>query len=243
MAGSESRGTPEGQSAESLDNEQLQALLRRVGRLERRREQLGPVNPLAGDEYAEAVAHVEEMEARREDLETALRELRGIIRDTDRQIEETFNETFQAAARNFEDLVEDVFPGGSGRLRLVSEEQVPRKVLGGQDRAGGEKAPGRGGTRPMMRSRPRSEVSQDARSWVSSAWRSRSRRRQVGQRLRFSRAGRVDDCPGSRSLFLARPCPFYILDEVEAGSMTSTWTASLRSCAVLRSRRVHRHDP
>ena len=83
-------------------------------RLERRREQLGPVNPLAQEEYSEAIAHVEEMEARRTDLETALRELRAVIRDTDRQIHETFQETFQAAARNFEELAGDVFPGGSG---------------------------------------------------------------------------------------------------------------------------------
>ena len=62
----------------------------------------------------------------------ALRELRGVIRDTDRQIQETFEETFAAAARNFEELVGDVFPGGSGRLRLVSEEQSARGVLGGQ---------------------------------------------------------------------------------------------------------------
>ena len=31
-----------------------------------RREQLGPVNPLAQDEYAEALAHVEELEAQRD---------------------------------------------------------------------------------------------------------------------------------------------------------------------------------
>ena len=63
------------------------------------------------------------MEGRRADLETALRELRSVIRDTDRQIQETFQQTFDAAARNFEELVGHVFPGGSGRLRLVSEEQ------------------------------------------------------------------------------------------------------------------------
>ena len=74
----------------------------RLERLARRREQLGPVNPLAGQEYAEAIAHVEELEERRTDLETALRELSAVIRETDRQIHETFNETFSAAARNFE---------------------------------------------------------------------------------------------------------------------------------------------
>src|SRR5829696_8489033 len=50
------------------------------------RAQLGPVNPLAQQEYKEAVAHVEELEAQREDLEGAMRELRGLIRDTDRRI-------------------------------------------------------------------------------------------------------------------------------------------------------------
>ncbi len=118
--------------AEALGEEQIAALRARVERLNRRREQLGPVNPLAQQEYAEAVEHVEEMESRRADLETALRELRSVIRETDRQIQETFQETFEAAARNFEELAGDVFPGGSGRLRLVSEEQPARAVLGGQ---------------------------------------------------------------------------------------------------------------
>ena len=147
-------------------------------RLERRREQLGPVNPLAGDEYAEAVAHVEEMETRREDLETALRELRGIISDTDRQIEETFNETFQAAAQNFEDLVQDVSPGGSGRLRLVSEEQAPRKVLGGQRRRRGRWRERLGDGDAIDDDAGRGcgveeSLGRTARSSVNSAWRSR----------------------------------------------------------------------
>jgi len=135
--------------AARLDEEATAALRSRVERLGRRREQLGPVNPLAQEEYAEAVAHVEEMEGRRADLETALRELRSVIRETDRQIQETFEQTFQAAARNFEELAGDVFPGGSGRLRLISEEQPARGVLGGQ--ALGEKRAASG----VRRGRPR----------------------------------------------------------------------------------------
>ncbi len=78
-------------------------------------EQLGPVNPLAKAEYDEAVAYVDELERQRTDLETALRELKTLIRDTDRQIRQTFEETFTAAARNFEDLAGELFPGGRGR--------------------------------------------------------------------------------------------------------------------------------
>ncbi len=68
------------------------------------------------------MARVEELESQREDLETALAEVRGVIRDTDRRIRESFEETFAATARNFEEVVEELFPGGRGRLRLVAAE-------------------------------------------------------------------------------------------------------------------------
>ncbi|HEX5621360.1 MAG TPA: AAA family ATPase, partial [Solirubrobacteraceae bacterium] len=77
-----------------VDRDDLTA---RIDRLQRRREQLGPVNPLAKQEYEEALAHVEELETQREDLEAAMRELEGLIRDTDRRIKEAFEETFEAA--------------------------------------------------------------------------------------------------------------------------------------------------
>ncbi len=101
----------------------------------RRREQLGPVNPLAQEEYAEALAHVEELEGQRADLETALRELEKLIAETDRQIRTTFEATFAATARGFEELAGQLFPGGSGRLRLVSERPGPARVLGGEPAA------------------------------------------------------------------------------------------------------------
>ena len=89
-------------------------------------------------------------------LETALRELKAVIRETDKQIEETFAETFAAAARNFEELAGDVFPGGSGRLQLVRDEQAPRAVLGGQplSAARAEGADGADGDARTRRRRP-----------------------------------------------------------------------------------------
>ena len=99
-----------GPAEEPLDAQARTALTVRLERLERRREQLGPVNPLAAEEYEDAVAHVEELERQRTDLETAMRELEKLIRDTDRQIRETFEETFEAAAANFEELAARLFP-------------------------------------------------------------------------------------------------------------------------------------
>ena len=119
---------------EALTDEERQTLDARLERVARRREQLGPVNPLAQEEYAEAVAHVEELETQRADLETALRELEKLIADTDKQIRTTFEQTFAATASAFEELAGQLFPGGEGRLRLVSghDPAHPARVLGGQ---------------------------------------------------------------------------------------------------------------
>jgi chromosome segregation protein len=220
--------------ATRLDEEEIASLRSRVERLSRRREQLGPVNPLAQEEYAEAVAHVEEMEGRRADLETALRELRGVIRDTDRQIQETFEETFEAAARNFEELVGDVFPGGSGRLRLVAEEQPPRPVLGGQSLTAGAKS----GETQLVGGASADEDSDAVAEAAAEAEAEREQQLeedsseigQLGVEIEITPAGKSSKrlsllSGGEKSMtalaflfavFLARPCPFYILDEVEA---------------------------
>src|SRR5207237_162101 len=59
-------------ASEGLGEDERDALRTRIERLARRREQLGPVNPLAQQEYAEALEHVEDLERQRSDLETAL---------------------------------------------------------------------------------------------------------------------------------------------------------------------------
>jgi chromosome segregation protein len=199
---------------EPLEPERRRELEERVQRLTRRREQLGPVNPLAQDEYAEAVEYVEELESQRSDLETALRELRTLIKETDRQIEETFEETFQAAARNFEELVGDVFPGGTGRLRLVEDDLGPRPVLGGQ---------------PLPRPEE-GEAAIEAAAEAEAQAEDPAEEQLPGVEIEITPAGKSSKrltllSGGEKSMtalaflfavFLARPCPFYILDEVEA---------------------------
>jgi chromosome segregation protein len=184
-------------AAEPLSGEQRRALEARVERLERRREQLGPVNPLAKREYEEAVEHVEEIEAQRRDLEAALAELESLIKETDRRIREAFEETFAAAAGNFEDVVEHLFPGGRGRLRLVRADQIPRPVIGGEPEA----------AEPAEEQEPETgveiEVTPPGKSTKRLSLLSGGEKSLVALAFMFA-------------VFLARPCPFYILDEVEA---------------------------
>ncbi|MDQ3850567.1 MAG: AAA family ATPase, partial [Actinomycetota bacterium] len=207
---------------EALALERVEALRTRIERLARRREQLGPVNPLAKAEYDDALAHVEELEAQRTDLETALRELRALIRQTDREIRTTFEATFAAAARNFEELAAELFPGGRGRLRLVREAtgitgfagQRPLSPGDGEAAAAGETAeppsghplgddPGPGGAAEDDLLGVEIEITPPGKAMKRLSLLSGGEKSMTAIAFLFA-------------VFLARPCPFYILDEVEA---------------------------
>jgi chromosome segregation protein len=205
-------GLPAEPAAEPLDDDRCAELATRIDRLARRREQLGPVNPLAAQEYEEAIAHVEELEGQRKDLESALSELQGLIRDTDRRIRESFEETYEAAAKNFEEVVAHLFPGGRGRLRLVQPDQGPRPVLGGQEAEGeeAEAAMGADGGPEESAAKPSAsepgveiEVTPAGKSTKRLSLMSGGEKSLVALAFMFA-------------VFLARPCPFYVLDEVEA---------------------------
>jgi chromosome segregation protein len=162
--------------AEGDDREQLVAT---VERLERRREALGQVNPLAHEEYEAEKARLEELAAQRADLETSLAELEKLRAELTDTVERRFTETFDAVRRHFADVTATVFPEGEGRLRLTEAEED-------EDEPGVE-----------VELRP------------------------AGKRVqRLSLLSGGEKALGAIAflfaLFLARPCPFYLLDEVEA---------------------------
>jgi chromosome segregation ATPase len=193
---------------EALSDEARAEIDKRLERLERRRAQIGPVNPLAEQEYDEAREHVEALQAQREDIERSMRELESLIRDIDEEIERAFEETFEATAKNFEEMVEHLFPGGRGRLRRVSL----RPVRDDERPAGEQEAP------TDAEPEPEEEEEED------------DQRDELGVEIEVTPAGKSTRklsllSGGEKSLvalafvfavFLARPCPFYILDEVEA---------------------------
>jgi chromosome segregation ATPase len=190
---------------EALTEEARTEIDRRLERLERRRAQIGPVNPLAEQEYEEAREHVEALQAQREDIERSMRELESLIRDIDAEIERAFEETFEATAKNFEEMVEHLFPGGRGRLRRVSL----RPVRDDERPAGEQEAPTDAEPEPEEEEEERDELGVEIE--VTPAGKS-TRKLQLlsgGEKSLVALAFVF-------AVFLARPCPFYILDEVEA---------------------------
>ncbi len=190
---------------EALSEEARAEIDRKLERLERRRAQIGPVNPLAEQEYDEAREHVEQLQVQREDIERSMRELESLIRDIDAEIERAFEETFEATAKNFEEMVEHLFPGGRGRLRRVSL----RPVRDEERPAGEQEAPSDAEPEPEEEEEEREELGVEIE--VTPAGKS-TRKLQLlsgGEKSLVALAFVF-------AVFLARPCPFYILDEVEA---------------------------
>jgi chromosome segregation ATPase len=191
---------------QAMGEEERAEIDRRLERLQRRRSQIGPVNPLAEREYDEAREHVEALQSQREDTERGMRELESLIRDIDAEIERAFEQTFDATARNFEEMVEHLFPGGRGVLRRVALRPVRD-----EERPSGEQEA------PSDDAEPDPEADEEERE-------------ELGVEIEVTPAGKSTRklsllSGGEKSLvalafvfavFLARPCPFYILDEVEA---------------------------
>ena len=173
-----------------------------------------------------------------------MRELKGLIRDTDQRIRDAFEETFTAAAKNFEEVAAQLFPGGRGRLRLVREDAGPRAVLGGAE--------------PTTRTRRRRRSGSTRRSTPPPRPRRPGPEDDMGVEIEITPAGKATKrltllSGGEKSMtalaflfavFLARPCPFYILDEVEAALddlNIDRFLTLLRR--LLRPRAVHRRHP
>jgi chromosome segregation ATPase len=186
-----------------LSEEERADIDRRLIRLERRRAQIGPVNPLAEQEYEEAREHVETLQAQREDTERGMRELEALIRDIDREIERAFEQTFEATAKNFEEMVEHLFPGGRGALRRVALRPVRDAEAEGESAEAGAEPDEEEGEEEREELGVEIEVTPAGKSTRKLSLLSGGEKSLVAIAFVFA-------------VFLARPCPFYILDEVEA---------------------------
>ena len=169
--------------AEPAEGDDPEELADKLARLERRREALGSVNPLAKEEYEREKERLTELRVQRSDLEESLKELEALRNELADTVERRFEETFAAVRDHFQEVAATLFPGGEGRLRLTEPE------LQGEDED----------TEPGI------EIEL----------------RPAGKKVtRLSLLSGGEKALGAISflfaLFLARPHPFYLLDEVEA---------------------------
>ncbi len=183
-----------------ISGENLELLAAAEERAARRLDRLGPVNPLAEQECAELEQRAEFLAEQRRDLEASLTQLEEVVSDLDQHIETAFAGIFETVKENFSAVIATVFPGAKGSLKLV---EAPAASAPNEEGAqGGLDEIGTDDSRPPVRGIGL-EVKFANKSPRSLSLLSGGEKAMAAIAFLFS-------------LFLARPCPFYILDEVEA---------------------------
>lgn len=83
---------------------------------------MGPINPLAVEEYAELTAGADELESQLADLDDSRSELRKVIAALDNKMVTLFLEAFDEISEFYSENFALVFPGGSGHLILTDPD-------------------------------------------------------------------------------------------------------------------------
>jgi chromosome segregation protein len=139
---------------------------------------LGPVNPVAMEEYESLKGRRDFMAEQLEDLDSSRKALNKVVAAIDRKMKDRFLETFELVDRQFQETFAVLFPGGTAQLSLTNAddpETTGVEVI----------AQPRGKKLAKMSLMSGGEKSLTALALLFAVYRT-------------------------------RPCPFYILDEVEA---------------------------
>lgn len=96
----------------------------RARELERDLKLMGPINPLALQEFDALTERHEFLKGQLDDIKASRRELNKVIKAIDEEIVTVFASAYADVADNFTTLFERLFPGGEGRLRLTEPNNL-----------------------------------------------------------------------------------------------------------------------
>jgi chromosome segregation protein len=96
----------------------------RIRELERELKIMGPINPLALQEFEALSERHTFLEAQLDDIRTSRRDLQKVIKSIDDEIVSVFAAAYADVSQNFTTLFEGLFPGGQGRLKLTQPDNL-----------------------------------------------------------------------------------------------------------------------
>ena len=96
----------------------------RVRDLERELRLMGPINPLALEEFTELQERHAFLESQLEDVRETRRELLRVIKAVDQEIQSVFAAAFADVSSHFTHLFGTLFPGGAGKLVLTQPDDL-----------------------------------------------------------------------------------------------------------------------
>ncbi|MEM9466628.1 MAG: chromosome segregation protein SMC [Actinomycetota bacterium] len=97
---------------------------RRVEMLESELDIMGPVNPLALEEYQALQERHSFLQGQLDDIRATRRELSKVIASIDEEIVTVFASAFADVSVNFTQLFETLFPGGQGSISLTTPDDL-----------------------------------------------------------------------------------------------------------------------
>ncbi|HKS36724.1 MAG TPA: chromosome segregation protein SMC [Verrucomicrobiae bacterium] len=115
--------TPEEMTAGGVSTD-WNAVAEQVMALQKRIDEMGPVNLVAIDEYEETEQRFQFLTKQNDDLVQAKQQLLEVINRINTQTKEMFTETFNQIRDNFRAMFTEVFGGGKADLILVNEGDV-----------------------------------------------------------------------------------------------------------------------
>ncbi|HDH02913.1 MAG TPA: hypothetical protein ENH15_01545, partial [Actinobacteria bacterium] len=92
---------------------------RRADELALELEKMGPINPLAAEEYSNLDERHTHISDQLGDLEASRDEVRKVVAALDQEIEGLFMVAFAEVGKNYQEFFSILFPGGSGALELT----------------------------------------------------------------------------------------------------------------------------
>ncbi len=96
----------------------------RVRDLDRELRLMGPINPLALEEFNELQERHRFLEEQLEDVRNTRRDLMRVIKAVDLEIQTVFSAAFADVSTHFGQLFATLFPGGGGKLVLTSPDDL-----------------------------------------------------------------------------------------------------------------------
>jgi chromosome segregation protein len=97
---------------------------RRAQAAQRKLDQLGKVNPLALEEFSALEERHAFLSTQLEDLKKTRRDLLTVIKEVDDRVQQVFASAYEDTAREFENIIGRLFPGGEGRLFLTEPDDL-----------------------------------------------------------------------------------------------------------------------
>ena len=96
----------------------------RVRDLDRELRLMGPINPLALEEFNELQERHRFLEEQLDDVRNTRRDLMRVIKAVDLEIQTVFSAAFADVSSHFAQLFVNLFPGGSGKLVLTNPDDL-----------------------------------------------------------------------------------------------------------------------